>query len=323
MRRVTLILSDLYLPEEITHAAPQVARLPSLDWLLRFADVERIGDWRQWLMSEVGVEHRPIASLCAAGLAEPLADTAWLATPVQLEARLDHVRLVDRGLLRLPADEQSSWCSAFNEVFGPRYCLHAGGERAFLLTGLAPVEVGTVDPARLLGAEIGPALPGSRAPELRRLWAEIEMWLHGSALNAARERAGSRRLSALWLWGREPALPSAPRTTPEGCTFSGGDPLVRALSRLGGNSVRDLDGFAAPAMPPGHLVIERTPLTGDGNDAWPALESNWFAPLRAALSEGSIDLMELVANDRVFRIGKRAAWRFWRRRRAWLESLGA
>jgi len=40
MRRLTLILSDLYLPEE-THrgiAVPSTRDLPNLEWLLRFAD---------------------------------------------------------------------------------------------------------------------------------------------------------------------------------------------------------------------------------------------------------------------------------------------
>ena len=45
-------------------------------------------------------------------------------------------------------------------VFGPQYSLHDGGERAFILTGL-DASTTTTDPARLLDADIGPALPGA------------------------------------------------------------------------------------------------------------------------------------------------------------------
>src|SRR3954462_7240837 len=117
MHRLTLILSDLYLPGEHQGAGetPRTRALPALSWLLSHAErPEQIGDWRRWLLHEVGgqLAEVPLAALCAfesvrgAGL-----DTAWLATPVALEARLDHVRMVDRGLLYLDADERAAWCA--------------------------------------------------------------------------------------------------------------------------------------------------------------------------------------------------------------------
>ncbi|MEO8018639.1 MAG: hypothetical protein ABI769_12555, partial [Pseudomonadota bacterium] len=194
MRRLTLILSDLYLPEEAGRGAtiPTVRELANLEWLLRFSDSpQRIGDWRRWLLAQTNP-----------GLGDPHdIDSKWLATPVALEVRLDHVRLLDRGLLRLDESERANCREEFARVFGPQYGLHDGGERGFFLSGLPAAEMHTVDPARLLGTEIGPALPKREAGELRRLWAEIEMWLHGAAFNAVRARAGKRRVSALWLWG--------------------------------------------------------------------------------------------------------------------------
>src|SRR5688572_4066121 len=140
MQRLTLILSDLYLPEEgVSGGFPRTDELPALSALLRFADgPERIGDWRRWLLSRVGgqLAEIPLAAICGHGkLTRPALDTAWLATPVALEARLDHVRMVDRGLLHLDDDERAAWCTEFNRVFGPTYSLHDGGERAFILSG--------------------------------------------------------------------------------------------------------------------------------------------------------------------------------------------
>src|SRR5262245_18548188 len=154
MRRLTLILSDLYLPDEsVGGEVPHTHELPALAGLLRIANREHVGDWRRWLRHEVG------------GVLKP--GSAWLATPVALEARLDHVRMLDRGLLYLDPAERAATCAEFNRVFGPQYSLRDGGQRAFILDGLPPVTTPLVDPARLLGAEIGPALPAAGAPELR------------------------------------------------------------------------------------------------------------------------------------------------------------
>lgn len=311
MRRLTVILSDLYLStDSITDGIPRTHALPSLDGLLRFARGERIGDWRRWLLAQSG---EPAGGFRFATVAADVgvrdAPTAWIATPVHLEARLDHVRLVDRGLLRVDPVESEAWCAEFARVFGPQYALHPGGERAFLLSGLPPSAVYVPDPARCLGGEIGPALPGRDAPELRRLWTEIEMWLHAAATNAARERAGRRRLSALWLWGNETGASGA--TTVDGAfRFDGSDPLIRALQRR-----------SAPASGSAHDVVERAPMTGADRESMSALETEWFAPARVALSRGELAEFALVANDRRFVVRRHSDWKRWRRRRSWLESL--
>lgn len=333
MRRLTLILSDLYLPEEAGRGAPVPTThdLPNLEWLLRFADSpEHIGDWRRWL-----IEHTPpgFKRLSVAGISgvqcidDRDIQSTWLATPVALEARLDHVRLLDRGLLRLDESERASCREEFSRIFGPTYQLCDGGERAMFLCGLPAQGIRTTDPARQLGNEIGPALPGREAAELRRLWAEIEMWLHGAAFNLVRERAGKRRVSALWIWGGDP-LPGG--FVVEGLVadaYLGGDPLIVALSRLdkgGLGSARDAPKHLAEIDPgAARVVVEFAPLTGAPHESLGALDANWFAPAKSALVTGGIEELDLVANDRRFRIRSRAHWKFWRRRRPWLASLGA
>src|SRR5690349_15887140 len=170
MRRLTLILSDLYLPEEAAEAWDVAAPLPNLSWLLRFARApERVDDWRRWLLRELelpGSSDVAVADTAARAFLDAGSDAAtWLATPVRLSARLDHVRLETRGLLRVDAHEAAAFCAEFATQFAPQFQLHAAGERNFLLTGLEPLSARTVDPARLLGADIGGALPdGGAAP---------------------------------------------------------------------------------------------------------------------------------------------------------------
>lgn len=341
MRRLTLILSDLYLPAEAFAgpggrgaAFPAALDLPHLDWLLRFAErVEGVEDWRSWLSSQLGsfdLAHMPVAQACAQGLLPAsLSTNVWLATPVHLEARIDHVRLADRGLLRLNADERDTWRQDFARVFGPQFALHDAGERCFLLSGASAARVASVDPARLLDADIGRALPmGPSAGELRRLGTEIEMWLHGAPANAARERRRERRVSALWLWGGglrgEAAGEAAPlsathadaRATPR---FSGGDPF---LSALAGSPVKPSPASFA-ALQPGvdRWVVELAPMTGRKDESLAGLESNWFAPVREALNKGELTTVDLIANDRWFRIAARPGWRLWRRHSPWLTQL--
>jgi hypothetical protein len=326
MQRLTLVLSDLHLPEEgVGVELPLTHDLPGLSWLLRVANRDHIGDWRQWLLREVGgsLDETPLAEICARErVPGPELESAWLATPVALEARLDHVRMTDRGLLRLDAQERAAWCSEFNQVFGPSYSLHDGGERGFFLTGVAPVATPIVDPARLLGADVANALPGAAARELRRLWTEIEMWLHGAALNGERERAGKRRISALWIWGRSAGTPGARRREERDVEFRGGDPLMVGLSRLRKQPLRDVpQGVAHCESAARHVVAEFAPLTGSPQESLPALDVPWFKAARQALEGGSLSMLEIIANDHVFRVTPRAGWRFWRRRRGWLDNL--
>jgi hypothetical protein len=326
MQRLTLILSDLYLPEEgVGGEARETIELPELSELLRIAEgPEHIGDWRRWLLRRVGGQlvELPLAAICA--FERPMGadlESAWLATPVALEARLDHVRMVDRGLLHLEVEERTAWCQEFNRVFGPQYSLHDCGPRAFVLSGLQG-STKVIDPARLLGAEIGPALPGAEAPELRRLWAEIEMWLHGSALNDARERARKRRVSALWLWGRDADPRGSRGADDRDVELWGEDPLIGGLSRMRQPQLRGVPkALAHIESARRHAIVEFAALTGHPQEALAELDKHWLAAARRALTNGKLLQLEIVANDRCFRITPHARWRFWRQRRGWLENL--
>jgi hypothetical protein len=335
MHRLTLILSDLYLPEEAGRDAviPTALALPHLDWLLRFAQAHRIADWRRWLAADLGradLATLPAATLAAREILDATqGESAWLATPVRLEARLDHVRMLERGLPRLAPAERAEWCGEFARAFAP-YALHDAGPRGFLLTGIAPAEIATVDPARLLDADIAQALPvGAAARELRQLSAEIEMWMHAAPINLARERAGQPRLSSLWLWGggaiapapRAAAPPPAAHSLPK---FHGDDPAFAGIARAVSGALPAAVPTRFGAVPEltDRLMVELTPMNGAPNESLSALDVDWFAPARAALSNGTLPVLDIVANDRWFRIVARSGWRFWRRRISWLARLG-
>jgi hypothetical protein len=319
MQRLTLILSDLYLPEE---ESPDVAAAPNLEWLLRFANSRSpIADWRTWLASELGHERETVQPL--ANFAGPRG--AWFATPLHLLAALDHVRLDSRGMLTLASAERCEWCAAFARTFGPQYTLHDDGVRGFFLTGLAPADVRTTDPARLLGADIATGLPaGEKAGELRRLAAEIEMWLHAEPLNVVRAQRGVHPVSALWLWGGGPAHAIDP-TKPgaRDLAFIGSDPFLAALARDAGKPMRAVsrDGSELGdrgALPP-HVIVVLEPMSGEARMSLADTDRIWLGGARHALERGGA--LDIVANDTLVRIGGRASWRFWRRRMRWTAGL--
>jgi hypothetical protein len=319
MRRLTLILSDLYLPEE---EARDVVPLPHLEWLLRFANGRQsIADWRTWLASELGYDAAAISPV--AGFAGPR--DAWFATPVYLLAALTHVRLDARGLLTPDVAERADWCAAFARAFGPQYTLHDDGVHGFFLTGLAPANVRTTDPARLLGADIGMDVPrGAEAGEMRRLAAEIEMWLHAEPLNAARTQRGARPVSALWLWGggvTSPREPAKPR--PRDVAFVGDDAFLAALARDAGQALRGASRDAAElrenATSPAHLVVVLAPMSGETRQSLVDVDRLWLGGARQLLERGAT--VEVVANDSVIRVSGRPSWRVWRRRVGWAAGL--
>jgi hypothetical protein len=128
---------------------------------------------------------------------------AWMATPVHLLAGLTSVHVDRRSMLRLDANDQSTLAADFQRVFHDSgFELRPLDSGDFLVLGPQMPHVETLEPARSMGASIahvqGANVPG---PALRRLGAEIEMWLHDHAVNHARGRRGEWPVTGLWLWG--------------------------------------------------------------------------------------------------------------------------
>ena len=239
MRRLTLILSDLYLPEEAaaTRRPADDATAGTRVAVAVRADPVRVGDWRTWLLSAGWPDELvaiPLARRSAAHaelLERSALDTAWLATPVHLEARLDHVRLRrSRSAAPRAAEARGAGARSSRATSVRSISCTSAASAASLLSGIARRSATpTVDPARLLGCGHRAGAAGGReAPELRRLGAEIEMWLHGAALNGERERAGRPPRLGVVAVGRRCGVRAARAAALRHGTwqFYGGDPLI-------------------------------------------------------------------------------------------------
>lgn len=329
MQHCALILADLY-PESPADPAAW-PRLPELEYWLSRADAAPLGahDWREWLARRAGgaeLAGVALAGVAAAALTVVASDAAgahyWLATPVHWVAGLDTVRLHPAGLLTLTVSEQQQLASDFARVFvGSGWQLLATDARELLVSGAPLADTLSDDPARWLGKSPKSGMPrGAGAPTLRRLGAEIEMWLHEHAINRARAAAGQVTVSGLWLWGGG-ALTAVAAASHD--ALYADDLYARSLWQLGGSSASALPagwaGLHAAAESPAAAVVV-VPV-GDGGAGIERLERDWIRPAMLDWRAGRVAAMTLIAGATQWTLSRAARWRVWRRARPWWESL--
>ena len=334
--QLELVVGDFHLdaaelgPGQATASLP---RLPGFEAALQWGHQTRRGaDWRAYLAQRAGrpeLAALPPAQVAAAALDLPGEANPWFARPVHLAAGMDHLRLHRHGLLWLSPEELDALVSGFAAAFqGSGLALRPlfGG---LLLTGLAARDVVTRDPAVFLGADVGSApASGPQSAELRRVGAEIEMWLHGQALNSAREKRGQLSVNALWLWGGGPAsmpagglrqpLASLPRVYADDAYVaglwhaSGGETQTvpaDLMALLGDAEWRDSQAPALVVLSAAARSLRDAPL--------PRLDGSWLAPAMQALRSGQLSRLTVFCGGLQVSVTGLSRWRVWRRARPW------
>ena len=355
MREIVIVIADLYLEPELPArpaartaepVAPEAAQVLSespgagIEHLTRFGDKRPLGEgWRAWVARWLGLPQyarTAPASIAAAALADaPAGRVVWLATPLHLIAGLASVHFDRRSLLRLPLTDLEALAAGFGETFrGSGLELHPLESGELLLAGAAQaMPATTTEPARLLLEPLAEALPaGEGAPALRRLTAEIEMWLYGHPLNDERARRGAPPVSTLWLWGGGAQAVKCPAASQQiGAAAFAADAYVRGLWRVAGGetAAMPVDWAAVleePRVQRALGVVEVAELL-HAHPAWrladalAEIDRRWLSPSLAALHRGGLDRLVLVANDRCLTLRAVDRWRLWRRRHAGLEGL--
>lgn len=306
-----------------------------MEHLVRFGDQVAMPEgWRAWTARWVGLPQHAAAapaSIAAAALEHAPADLAfWLATPVHLIAGLSSLHFDRRSVLRLSQEEAEELAASFGDTFrGSGFELQplAGGELLLRGPAVSPPAM-TTEPARLLLTSVAESLPmGGGAAALRRLSAEIEMWLHDHPVNAARARRGDLTVATLWIWGGgAPALPPAAASREIADAAFGADAYVRGLWRLAGGESRpmpvDWTAMIAESRAPRALGVVEVAELLHANASWPLAEAvaeidrRLISPSLAALRRGALDRLTVLANDRCLSVRRSSRWRLWRRLRA-------
>lgn len=162
----------------------------------------------------------------------------WLrADPVALQAGLDSATLLTADL-DLSAAEVAELVAAANALLADRglELEPLARDRWYLRlpdsASSAPPDA--PPPEEQAGANIATALPPDReAKRWHALATELQMLLHQSAVNAAREAQGRRPINALWLWGAG-RLPASGAWRPELGGVLADEPFARGLGIAAG-----------------------------------------------------------------------------------------
>jgi hypothetical protein len=347
VREIVIVISDLYLPRDAHAAAQELAAMvptvPGIETVARFGErTSLVHGWRAWLAAWAGrADLAGVAPASIAAAAVPQAAwadvdvaTRWIATPVQLTAGLSRVHLDLPGILRLSAPELAALAADFGQTFGASgFSVSPLPSGEFLLTtrGIGPVE--TTEPARCAGADLGEALPrGAGAAPLRRLMAEIEMWLHGHGLNATRRLRGEPPVTALWPWGAAGRIVRPePQLVQDAPQALGADAWLGGLWQLLGGRCHDLPDGLGPllverSVPRTVLVVEgRTEMQRIDGATLAAglarLDEHWVAPAMQALRRGELEAVTLIINDMRTTLRRADLLRLWRRRRPGLQGF--
>ncbi len=337
MSELVIVIADLFLGELAQAPASGArARLAGIESFARYGVASRLErTWRQWAAQWLGLERYAglaPASIAAAAAEPPPGATLWLAEPLHLTEGIGRLHLERRGRLRLSAAQCGRLAADFNALYaGSEWALAPLPDGTLLLGAPAAGAVESCDPARVPAQALEECLArGPGAAPLRRLGAELEMWLHAHPLNAERVERGEPPVSQLWIWGGGAAA-AAPQPGPVATgAVSGTEAYLAGLARLGAAA----HGASAPEWPYGpaaapgralHVLevseaLRRAP-GADLHEALAELDRRWIAPAVAALAAGRLERLWLLANGRAWALRPRDRWRFWRRARTGLEAL--
>ncbi|HTQ35983.1 MAG TPA: hypothetical protein VMH77_03010 [Steroidobacteraceae bacterium] len=303
--------------------------LPALAGLLdRARRLPPAADWRSGVLAALcgvaGGSQLPAAAVAARAVALPCGAGLCFAAPLHVIAGISRVHLPPGGWLRLAAEEEDRWVEAFNQEFGgPGLWLHSVGG-GWLLAAPFAAAARDAAPETLIGDPLTRLAARDEAERaLRRLGAEVELWLAGHPLNRAREARGQPPLNCLWFWGGAPAvqLPHCARA-PRALLVAGEpDPWLAGLAaHCAVPLVHATDWQSLTACADALLVLAPPP-EGAGAAHWQMLEEQWFAPAARSLRAGEIGALRLQIGASAWQLPDPSPLRWLRRRRPWHQRV--
>jgi hypothetical protein len=287
-----------------------------------------------WLGRAFGLGEEPLPAGALSALAGGLEPGAghWLrADPVHLRPDRDRVLLIPSAGFDIAAEEAQSLCDALNGHFADQFSLHAFAPDRWGLCARSAIELRARAPIEIAGCDIDAELPDKRWHAQLN---EIQMALYQHAVNTAREARGDPVVNGVWLWGAG-ALPDAAAVSNASPwqSVSATDLVTLGLAKLAGTRHRAPGAGAAAwldrAPEDGRHLVQLDVLRGahalGDAEAHAArtleLETQWFAPLLAALRAGRVGMLTVRVPDAgaSFEIVRGDLRRFWRRPRPLAE----
>lgn len=318
---LTLIVPGLILPSQALADLTQGLDLPALARCLgRGRRQRRAPATVDALLARAFSLPSPLP---AAALRDPEgAQNSLCLDPVHLRFEERTLIVEDPAVLGLDADEAAQLAVSLAPTFAALGTLHVLTPSGWnLRLREAPPGFEPLPEARLRRADPLPLGPAHAA--WRAALNEAQMVLHAHPVNRAREAAGRPVVNSLWPWGGG-VLPLPPATPCAHDAIWSDDPALQGIGRHRGIAAGPL-----PAGLPAHLgqsplalfdALDLPARSGNGL-AWregiDRLDRLWLAPALAAIREGRLDGLHLIApgtqgNEDVL-LRKTDLWKFWRR----------
>jgi hypothetical protein len=326
MKRVHIVVPDLFLPQQLAAYACNDLSVPALEKLLARSSTESptTDTLESWLCRQFGLDEPAIAPLTMQADGLEMSDAYYLrADPVGISMQRDEMIL--NASVTLSEEEAQQLCKMLNEHFaedGMQF-LWRHPQRWYLRLNAAPA-MSTHSLPQVVGADMHAHLPyGEEALHWHGVLNEIQMLFFEHAVNLAREQRGEPVVSGVWLWGGG-KLPEE-ILQPFSCV-AGDSELAQAFALAAGIPVLiDCDLNAKEWLKQGEdLLLVREGLRDALQDAdigrWrnsvQQLETSVVEPLLAALKNGEIERITLdvpsEGASRRFVLTRAGLWRWWR-----------
>ena len=307
-----LLVPDLFWPDRDFPDVYRELDTPALAQLLgkgrrQHADTTSV---EAWLCEQFSVERQqdwPVApySLLADG-GDPGAHHWLRADPVHLKLEGGRLMLADSGTFSISQHEAERLTDSLNAHFCADgvtfYPLRP--DRWYLRCETAPA-LETTELAAAAGRSIDALLPrGGDAQTWRTRLNDVQMLLHGHAVNDERESAGKLPVNSVWLWGGGSMQERV--SAPFNALWSR-DAFAAGLAQAARIAARNLPGDAADFLRTSAsegvnlLVLDQLRGAAQYGDAhgWreslERLERDWFAPLLQVLRQERIGMLSVHA----------------------------
>lgn len=256
----------------------------------------------------------PDAALALRGYGIEPGSSCWVhADPVHLEADMDSAILTDSQVLNLRMNESEQLVAELNRHFAEDgLCLLLADENNWFIK-LEDCHLVTTPLNEAVGRNINYLLPeGEQASYWKRVLNEMQMLLHMSDINAAREQAGHSMINSVWLWG-EGVMPGRGKTDISQVWTD--DAMVKGLAGLNEIPLAplpDCEAITSQVNDKGHLLVVLKHLYGPCNygdaGAWldelADIVDAWMQPLIDYAREHGAELVVYPCNGSRYRLVK-------------------
>ncbi|MDH4216366.1 MAG: hypothetical protein OEV23_05655 [Gallionella sp.] len=349
MKNIHLVITDLFLPNDLAAEVCAGLQLPALEKILARGTLTgaapstgsgRTGEGASLeglLCGMFGVPPQqgvPIAPISA--LFDGLGEGCWMrADPVHLRLQRDQLVLLPD--VEVSAEEAGQWCAAMNEHFAGQglvfFAPHP--QRWYVRLDRLP-DIETVPLSQAAGRNVHDLLPmGADASRWHRLFNEIQMLLFAHPVNEAREARGELPVNSLWFWGAGCAVNATLQKTYD--SVSSNEELAEMFASSANIPFADwsdqwcdflsltLSQKERGLLSEGKQLLVwaglRSALQRGDLKAWRAalqgFETGYAQPLWQALRAGKITQLQVDVlggdNARRLLLNRADAWTFWRR----------